>query len=94
MDVISVTPTAAPVKCFRCAGDKCPKCDGTGYRERKRCEKCGEPSERISEGLRPLVGLKNARDGGPFYYVGCHANLGHVGSAALDLIASGTRVGV
>jgi hypothetical protein len=94
VDVISVTPTAALVKCFRCAGDECPKCNGTGYRERKRCEKCGEPSGRISEGLRQLVGLKNGRDGGPFYHVGCHPNLGHVGSAALDLMASGTRVGV
>ena len=56
------------VPCFRCKGDECPKCSGTGYRERKRCEKCGEPSGRISEGFRPLVGLKNSRDwSGPFY---------------------------
>ena len=55
MDVISVMSTPTLMKCFRCAGDDCPQCDGTGYRERKRCEKCGEPSGRISEGLRPLV---------------------------------------
>jgi hypothetical protein len=58
VDVISATPTAALVKCFRCTGDECPKCGGPSYRERKRCEKCGEPSGRLSEGLRPLVGTK------------------------------------
>jgi hypothetical protein len=58
VEVISVTSTAALVKCFRCAGDDCPQCDGTCYRERKRCEKCGEPSGRMSEGLRPLVDLR------------------------------------
>lgn len=87
MDIMSVAPSEAPalVECFRCEGDDCPKCDGTGYRERKRCEKCGEPSGRISEGGRPLVELKTSRNGGPFYHVGCHPELGRVSQTALDL---------
>ena len=88
MDIVSVAPVTARVKCFRCEGDECPKCDETGYRERKRCEKCGEPSGRISEGRRPLVGLKNSRDrSGPFYHVGCHPERSSVRTspATLDL---------
>ena len=87
MDVISVAPPSALVKCLRCAGDECTKCDGTGYRERKRCEKCGEPSGRISEGRRTLVGLKNSRGfDGPFYHVGCHPELGRASAEALTLM--------
>lgn len=76
------------VECFRCAGDDCPKCDGTGYRERERCAKCGEPSGSISAGTgRPLVGLKNSRDrSGPFYHVGCHPELGRASVEALALM--------
>ncbi len=87
MDILSVAPPSALVKCFRCEGDECPKCAGIGYRERKRCEKCGEPSGRISEGLQPLVGLKNARDRGrPFYHVDCHPELGRTSAEVLILM--------
>ena len=61
------------VECFRCAGKDCPKCEGTGYRKRKPCAECGQLSGRISEGYKPLLGLRNNRDpNGPFYCVGCH----------------------
>lgn len=87
MDIMSVTAPSALVECFRCEGEDCPKCAGTGYRERKRCAECGEPSGRISEGGRPLVGLKNSHDrSGALYHVGCHPELGHISSTALDLI--------
>jgi hypothetical protein len=49
------------VRCWRHEGDGCPRCDGSGFRPRKRCKGCGEPSGRPSEGGRPLLGLKNHR---------------------------------
>ena len=35
-------PETGFVGCFRHEGDKCPRCDGSGYRPRKRCVGCGE----------------------------------------------------
>ena len=49
------------VECIRHEGERCARCDGSGYRPRKRCEGCGEPSGRPSEGGRVLMGLKNAK---------------------------------
>ena len=31
-------------------GEDCPRCDGSGFRPRKRCAGCGEPAGRPSEG--------------------------------------------
>jgi hypothetical protein len=65
--------TEERVECFRCSGEDCPKCEGTGYRERKRCAGCGEPSGSISEGDRPLLGLRNNRDRNqPMWCIHCH----------------------
>ena len=44
----------ALVRCFRCEGTQCPKCDGTGFRERKRCAGCGVPAGRPSQGGKAL----------------------------------------
>ena len=30
------------VECFRHDGEGCPRCDGSGFRTRKRCERCGD----------------------------------------------------
>jgi len=49
------------VECPRHEEEECPRCDGSGFRTRRRCEGCGEPSGRPSEGGRALIGLKNAR---------------------------------
>src|SRR5215204_5222957 len=60
-------------ECFRHEGKECPRCDGSGFRSRKHCEGCGEPSGRPSEGGRVLRGLKNARGKDqPMWCVFCH----------------------
>ena len=67
------TASQERVECFRCAGKDCPKCNGTGYRECKYCAGCGEPSGRIFEGGRPLLGLTNNRNRNqPMWCVHCH----------------------
>ena len=68
---------AGTVECFRHEGEGCPRCDGTGYRPRRRCEGCGEPSGTPSLGGKALLGLRNRRGKEqPVYCMGCHPELG------------------
>jgi len=61
------------VECFWHEGEECPRCDGLGYRPRKHCAGCGEPSGKPSEGGRALMGLKNRRDKDqPMWCLHCH----------------------
>ena len=61
------------VECIRHEGSDCPRCDGSGYRPRKYCAGCGEPSGRPSEGGRALKGLKNRRGKDqPMWCLHCH----------------------
>jgi hypothetical protein len=61
------------VECFRHEGDRCPRCDGSGFRPLKHCEGCGEPAGHPSEGGRALMGLKNARgQDQPMWCLHCH----------------------
>jgi hypothetical protein len=70
--VIGVSVEQDVVSCFRCEGEECPRCDGTGFRPVKRCEGCGERSGKPSEGGKALLGLRNNRDPqGPLYCMGC-----------------------
>jgi HNH endonuclease len=46
--------TSDLVRCFRHEGQECPRCDGSGYRPRKRCAACAEPAGRPSEGGKTL----------------------------------------
>ena len=68
---------ADTVECLRHEGEDGPRCAGTGQRPRRRCEGCGEPAGRPSEGGKALLGLRNRRGKGqPVYCMGCYPELG------------------
>jgi hypothetical protein len=72
------------VRCFRHEGERCPRCDGSGYRSRIYCTECGEPAGRPGRGGKALMGLRNRRGGDqPFYCLDCHPELGR-GLAVLE----------
>jgi hypothetical protein len=65
--------TAEQVECFRHEGEDCPRCDGSGFRLRKRCAGCGEPAGHPSEGGKALLGLRNSRGKDqPVWCLNCH----------------------
>ena len=65
------------VRCLRHEGEECPRCDGSGFRPRRHCAGCGEPSGRPSQGGKALLGLKNRRGfDQPMYCLSCHPELG------------------
>ena len=65
------------IQCFRHEGEDCPRCNGSGYRPRRRCAGCGEPAGRPGLGGKALMGLRNRRGHKqPLYCLGCHPELG------------------
>ena len=49
------------VRYFRCEGAECPKCSGSGFRERKRCTGCGVPARRPGQGGKALSRERSAK---------------------------------
>ena len=85
--VIEVSVEQEVVSCFRCEGEDCPKCNGTGFRPVRRCASCGERSGKPSEGGKALLGLRNSRSvAGPFYCMDCHPEITGAGAAALETL--------
>ena len=73
------------VERFRHEGEECPRYGGPGYRPRKCCADCGEPSGQPSEGGKALLGLRNNRDPrGPFYCMDCHPEMNRTGMTMLN----------
>src|SRR5215208_7935834 len=76
MDVVSVARTQEMMECFRHEGEEYPRCYGSGYRSRKWCAGCGEPSGRPSKDGKALISMKNSRDrSGSFYCMVCHPEM-------------------
>ena len=65
------------LQCLRCEGAECPKCGGSGFRERKRCTGCGVPAGRPSQGrkaLSPECGANTRKElrSLPLYCMNCN----------------------
>jgi hypothetical protein len=75
------------VRCFRHEGEECLRCDGSGWKSRRYCAGCGEPSGKPSEGGKALQGLRNGRGKvQPMYCMDCHPEL--MGGAGLSALVS------
>jgi hypothetical protein len=77
------TTLAEKTRCFRHEGEECPRCDGSGYRKRRRCARCGEVAGSVSEGTGcPLV--RDRYGDGRLYHLRCLP-----GTRELDVVWSG-----
>ena len=89
---VSTGPTDL-VWCFRCKGAECPKCGGSGFRERKRCAECGVPAGRPSQGgksLQPELGAKSWKKlrSLPLYCMDCNPRFFKAGLALFEEMSS------
>ena len=77
------------VRCFRCEGAECPKCGGSGFRERKRCAGCGVPAGRLSQGGKALSPERGAKSWKklrslPLYCMDCNPRFLRTGLALFE----------
>ena len=75
--------------CFRCEGTECPKCGGSGFRERKRCAGCGVPAGRPSQGGKALSPKRDAKRWEelrslPLYCMDCNPRFSRTGLALFE----------
>ena len=82
-------PQADRVKCLRHESEACPRCDGSGYRPRKRCAGCGEPAGSASEGgnaLQPACAAKTWEEARslPLYCRECNPRFASLKALALS----------
>ena len=81
--------TTGLVRCFRCQGAECPKCGGSGFRERKHCARCGVPAGRPSQGGKALSPKHGAKSGTelrslPLYCMDCNPRFFRAGLALFE----------
>lgn len=77
------------VRCFRHEGVECPRCDGSGFRPRKRYAGCEVPAGRPSQGgkaLSPERGAKNWKELKPLplYCMDCSPRFLRTGLALFE----------
>jgi hypothetical protein len=77
------------VQCLCCEGAECPKCGGSGFRERKHCAGCGVPAGRPSQGgkaLSPERGAKSSEElrSLPLYCMDCNPRFLRTGFARFE----------
>jgi hypothetical protein len=77
------------IRCFRCEGDECPKCGGSGFRERKRCAGCEVPAGHPSQSgkaLQPERGVKSWKKlrSLPLYCMDCNPRFLRTGLALFE----------
>ena len=48
MTTTSIPKTPEQVECFRHEGEECHRCDGSGFRSRPVCAKCGKSAKNLS----------------------------------------------
>ena len=77
------------VRCFRHEGAGCPRCDGSGYKARKRCAECGAPAGRPSLGGRALSAGRGAKSWEelkalPLYCMDCNPRFLRTGLALIE----------
>ena len=79
--------------CFRCKGDECPTCGGSGFRPRAKCASCGILVGRPSQGGKALSAERGAKSWEelrslPLYCMDCNPRFFRAGLALFEEMSS------